>query len=86
MTSRGLLIFDHSARDWMIWIGQQPYLVFQGGLLEVRIQNTYLEAMIIKDLEWSITLSYDTTFVLHPHELYKVRIRKEDYIRSDALF
>lgn len=84
MTSRGILVFNHESRDWMIWIRQQPYWVYEGSLLEVRIKNNYLSAMMTKDLDWNIALDYDVRFVLHPHEVYKVRIQKEDYVRADA--
>lgn len=84
MTKRGILVFNREHQDWNVWIGQQSYWVFEGDLLELRIKSHYLEAMIIKDLGWSITLNYDVRFALHPDEVYKVRIKKEDYIRADA--
>lgn len=84
MTSRGILIFNHEAQEWLIWICQQPYFVFEGSLLELRVQNTYFEAMIIKDFNWCVALKYDVKFTLHPHEVYKVRIRKDDFFRADA--
>lgn len=86
MTSHGILVFNHEDQDWMIWIGQQPYWVLEGNLLELRIKNTYLEAMIVKDLGWDIVLNYEARFRLHPNVIYKVRIRKEDYMRADAPF
>lgn len=84
MTKRGILVFNHEHQGWIVWIGQQSYWIFEGDLLELRIKNNYLEAMIVKDLDWSITLNYDVRFALHPDEVYKVRINKEDYIRANA--
>lgn len=84
MKSRGILVFNHESRDWMIWIGQQSYWVFEGNLLEIRIKNTYLKAMMTKDFNWNVTLDYDVNFTLHHNEIYKVRIQKLDYIRADA--
>ncbi|KIO60338.1 hypothetical protein B4064_3609 [Caldibacillus thermoamylovorans] len=39
-----------------------------------------------KYLDWFIPLDQDVKFILHPNEIYKVRINIQDYIRLDATF
>jgi hypothetical protein len=63
------------------------YALFEWGLtFELRIQNRYFKAFLEKDLDWFITLDQDVKFILHPNEIYKVRINIQDYIRLDAPF
>lgn len=86
MMKRGILIFDHRDQEWRIWIGQTSYWIGQGYLLELRIQNRYFRAILEKDFDWFVTLDDDTIFVLHTQEVYKVRIKIQDYIPVDAPF
>ena len=62
------------------------YWIEQGYYFELRIQNRYFKAVLEKDLDWFVTLDRDVKFILHPKEIYKVRINIHDYIRVDAPF
>jgi hypothetical protein len=86
MMRKGILIFDHRDQEWRIWIGQTSYWIGQGYLFELRIQNRYFRAILEKDFDWFVTLDYDTIFVLHSQEVYKVRIKIQDYFPVDAPF
>jgi Domain of unknown function (DUF5348) len=83
---RGILLFDHRQQEWRVWIGQQPYWIEQGCSFEVRIQNKYFYAYLEKNLDWFVTLDHDVSFVLHTHEVYKIRIQLQDYMLVDAPF
>jgi len=80
MMRRGILVFDHQYQEWKIWIGQTPYWIDQGYSFELRIQNRYLSAFLEKDFDWFVTLDQDVVFVLHTHEVYKIRVKIQDYI------
>jgi hypothetical protein len=86
MMRRGILIFDHRDQEWRIWIGQTSYWIGQGYLFELRIQNRYFRAILEKGFDWFVTFDDDTIFVLHTQEVYKVRIKIQDYIPVDAPF
>jgi hypothetical protein len=81
---RGILVFDHHQRR--VWIGQQPHWIEQGYVFELRIQNKYLHANLEKDFDWFVTLEHDVRFVLHTYEVYKIRIKIQDYIPVNAPF
>jgi hypothetical protein len=83
---RGIFVYNHDELEWRVWIGLQAYWIAQGYLFELRIQNRYFKAFLEKDLDWFITLDQDVKFILHPNEIYKVRINIQDYIRLDAPF
>lgn len=86
MKSRGIMVYNHGEQDWKVWIGQQPYWIDQGYTFELRIANQYMPALLMKDSDWFVSLGYESHFILHPNEIYKVRIRKEDYIKAEAPF
>lgn len=83
---RGILVFDHQQQEWRVWIGQQPHWIDQGSAFEIRIQNRYLYAFLEKDFDWFVTLARVIRFVLHTYEVYKIRIKKQDYMPIDAPF
>ncbi|WP_243293168.1 DUF5348 domain-containing protein [Bacillus sp. FJAT-47783] len=83
---RGLLIYSYEEHEWRVWIGQRSFYINQGDHFEVRIQNKYYHAYLEKAHDWFITLSQDTKFILHPYEVYKIRINSPDYIPVDAPF
>lgn len=86
MMKKGIMVFNHEQQNWKIWIGQQPYWVEQGDTLELRIQHIYFEAYVEKDMEWFVTLKHEVRFVLHPFEIYKVRIKSNYLIPVNAPF
>lgn len=86
MIKRGILVFDHRDQEWRVWIGQTPYWIDQGYTFELRIQNRYFRAYLEKDLDWFVTLNHDAIFVLHTHEVYKIRINTREYIQVDTPF
>jgi uncharacterized membrane-anchored protein len=83
---RGILVFDYRQQEWRVWIGQQSYLIEQGDTFELRIQNRYFKAYLEKDLDWFVTVDHDVSFVLHIHEVYKIRINIQDYMPVEAPF
>lgn len=83
---RGILVFDHHQKEWRIWIGQQPHWIDQGYTFELRIQNRYFHAYLEKDFDWFITLDREVRFILHTYEVYKVRIKTQDYMPVNAPF
>jgi hypothetical protein len=86
MIRRGILIFDHRDQEWRLWIGQNSYWIDQGYAFELRIQNRYFRAFLEKDFDWFVTLDSDTIFVLHTQEVYKVRVKIQNYTPVDAPF
>ncbi|PLR80002.1 hypothetical protein CVD25_20175 [Bacillus canaveralius] len=86
MIRRGILVFDHGNQEWRVWIGQTSYWIDQGYTFELRIQNRYFHAYLEKDFDWFVTLNHDSIFVLHTQEVYKIRIKIQDYIPVDAPF
>ncbi|MBS4189757.1 DUF5348 domain-containing protein [Bacillus sp. FJAT-49705] len=84
--ARGILIFDPQHQEWRVWIGQRAYWIDQGYSFELRIQHKYFQAILEKDIDWFVTLDYDASFVLHIHEVYKVRINKQDFMPVDSPF
>lgn len=83
---RGILVFDHLQQEWRVWIGQQHYWIDQGNTFELRIKNRYFQAYLEKDFDWFITLEQAVRFVLHTYEVYKIRVKLQDYICVDAPF
>ncbi|WOV83269.1 DUF5348 domain-containing protein [Sporosarcina jeotgali] len=83
---RGILVYDHSIEEWRLWIGHTRYWIQQGYSFEVKIDQYYFTAFLEKDNDWLVTLNGDVVFTLHEHEIYKVRVQKEDYIPVDAPF
>ena len=83
---RGILVFDHHQQEWRVWIGQQPYWIDQGYTFELRIKNRYFQAYLEKDFDWFVTLDQGVRFVLHTYEVYKIRLKSQDYICVDAPF
>lgn len=83
---RGILVYNHRDQEWRIWIGQSAFWIDQGYQFEIRINNRYLRAFLEKDLDWFVTLDNDVIFVLHIDEVYKIRVKIQDYIRVDAPF
>jgi len=86
MMKRGILVFNYHENEWRVWIGQTPYWIEQGYTFELRIQNRYFNALLEKDFDWFVTLDYDVSFVLHTHEVYKVRIKISDYMAAETPF
>ncbi|MRX74423.1 hypothetical protein GJU40_20105 [Bacillus lacus] len=84
MKARGIMVFDRGEEDWKVWIGQQPYWIEQGYAFELRIGNQYIPALIGKNHAWFVRLGNESYFILDEDEIYKVRIRKEDYIKAVA--
>ena len=83
---RGILVYNHNEMEWRVWVGQQAYWIEQGYYFDLRIQNRYFKAVLEKELDWFVTLDQDVKFVLHPNEIYKIRINIHDYIRVDSPF
>ncbi|CAI9386108.1 hypothetical protein ABW02_20495 [Niallia circulans] len=83
---RGILVFDHHLQEWRVWLGHQPHWIDQGYAFEIRVQNRYLHAYLEKDFDWFVTLEHEVRFVLHTYEVYKIRIKKQDYMPVDAPF
>lgn len=86
MMKRGILVFNHSDQEWRVWIGQSSYWIDQGYHFEIRINNQYLRACLEKDLDWFVTLNNDVMFILHSQEIYKIRIKIQEYFRVDPPF
>lgn len=86
MMRRGILVFNHHENEWRVWIGQQSYMIDQGYTFELRIQNRYFNAYLEKDFDWFVTLDHKVIFVLHSYEVYKVRIKLQDYIPVEPPF
>lgn len=86
MIKRGILVFYHLQDEWRVWIGQQAYYIEQGYTCEIRIQNKYFQTYFEKDFDWFVTLDNDVSFVLHHHEVYKVRIKIQNFIPFCAPF
>jgi hypothetical protein len=86
MMKRGIIVFDHEEQEWRLWIGQQPYWLQQGDSFELRIQSNYFLAYLEKDFDWFITLEKKVRLVLHMHEVYKVRVDLQDYMKVDDPF
>ncbi len=80
MIKRGILVFDHQEQGWKVWIGQQAYK------FELRINSRYFQAYVEKEFDWFVTLDGDVSFVLYYHEVYKVRIKTEEFIPVFAPF
>lgn len=73
MMQYGILVSD--LHDWKIWIGQQSYEVYEGMILEIKINDRYFKACLGKDqYEWFIIFEEDITFNLRTFEVYKVRV------------
>ena len=83
---QGILVCDHHQQEWRVWIGQQPHWIDQGYTFELRIQNRYFHAYLEKDFDWFVTLDREVRFVLHTYEVYKVRIKIQDYMPVNAPF
>jgi hypothetical protein len=83
---RGILIFNHDEHEWRLWIGQTSYWLQQGDSFELRIQNRYFLAYLEKGFDWFITMDQDVRFVLHLHEVYKVRVNPQDYFTINDPF
>ena len=83
---RGILVYDHLEQEWRVWIGQQAYRIEQGYSFELRIQNWYLHAYLERDSDWFITVESDVRFILHTFEVYKIRIKIQDYMPVNAPF
>jgi uncharacterized membrane-anchored protein len=79
---RGIMVFDQIEQEWRIWIGQHSYFIDEGDSFGLRIQNVYYGAFLQKDSDWFITLGRDVRFILHVHEVYKVRIRSKEYYHA----
>jgi len=82
--SRGILVYDHFNQEWRVWIRQKPYWVVQGDTFDLRIQNRYYRVLMEKDLDWFIRLDRDLVFVLHTHEVYKIKVNIEDCLPVDT--
>jgi Fe-S cluster biosynthesis and repair protein YggX len=82
----GILVYNQVYQEWRVWVGQQAYLIDQGYLIELRINNRYFQAFLEKDYDWFVTLDGDVSFMLHHHEVYKVRIRTRDFCPELAPF
>lgn len=83
---RGILVFDQCEQQWGVWIGQQSHWIDQGYTFELRILNRYYKAFLEYDSDWFITLNNDVKFILHTHEVYKIRIDMKDYIEFNLPF
>ena len=83
---RGILVYNQVQQEWRVWVGHQVYLIDQGYLIELRINNHYFKAFLEKDYDWFVTLDGDVSFTLHQHEVYKVRIRTEEFSPAHAPF
>ncbi|MCM3570877.1 DUF5348 domain-containing protein [Neobacillus mesonae] len=86
MIRKGIIVFDHRHQEWRVWIGQTSYWLDQGYEFELRIQNRYFHAYLQKDFDWFITLDHDSIFVLHTQEIYKIRIKIQNFIPVNAPF
>jgi hypothetical protein len=86
MIRKGILVFNHTDQEWRVWIGQTSYWIDMGYSFELRIQNRYFKAYLEKDINWSVRLDRDVLFVLHTHEVYKIRVNVHHFIQLNAPF
>lgn len=87
MMKKGIIVFHHEEQMWRLWIGQQSYHLEQGETVEIRIRNRYFESYLEKDaFDWFVTLEKDVRFVLHIHEVYKVRMNLYSHLSVEDPF
>lgn len=86
MIKRGILVYHQMEQEWKVWVGQTSYWTTQGQSFELRITNRYFQAYLEKDENWFVTLENDVCFTLHVYEVYKVRIRLEEFESTLAPF
>lgn len=56
-------------------------------MFELKIQKDYFKAFLEKDIsEGIIRLNQSVVFTLNVHEVYKIRIKTQDYFPVNALF
>ncbi|ARK23668.1 hypothetical protein SporoP37_16715 (plasmid) [Sporosarcina sp. P37] len=76
---RGILLFHQESEEWNIWVGHTCYWVFPGCHLDLKIDQQYLPAVLMKDAEWIIAL-LGVEFHLREEQIYKVRVQACDYV------
>jgi hypothetical protein len=81
MMTEGIIIFNPKEQEWRLWGGHHDYWLQQGYSFELLIQNEYFQAFLEKDSDWFVTLEDDVIFVLHIHEVYKVRVNLADFMK-----
>jgi hypothetical protein len=81
MMTEGIIVFNHEEQEWRLWIGHQDYWLHQGYSFELLIQNQYFHAFLERDFDWFVTLEDEVKLVLYIHEVYKVRIQLEDFMK-----
>lgn len=87
MMTLGIIVFNHDEQEWRLWIGHDSYWLQQGYSFELLLQNQYFHAFLEKDMmDWFVTLEDEVKFVLHIHEVYKVGVRLEDYMKVTDQF
>lgn len=79
--TEGIIIFSQKEQEWRLWVGHHDYWLQQGYSFELLIQNQYFQAFLEKDFDWFITLEDCIKLVLHIHEVYKVKVNLEDYMK-----
>lgn len=81
MMTEGIIVFNHDEQEWRLWIGHQDYWLQQGYSFELLIKSQYYCAFIEKDSDWFVTLEDEVKLVLHMHEVYKIRVNLEDFMK-----
>lgn len=79
--TEGIIVFNHEEQEWRLWIGQKDYWLQQGYSFELLMISQYYQAFLEKDMDWFVTLVDGTRIVLHIHEVYKVRVKIEEFMR-----
>ena len=58
MMESGILVSN--LHDWQVWIGHRSYDVYEGMMLEIKIENCYFKACLGKDqYEWFLIIEED---------------------------
>lgn len=77
----GIIIYKHDDQEWRLWLGHQEYWLQQGYSFDLLIQKQYFHAFLEKDYDWYVTLENELKFVLHTHEVYKVSVNIEHFMK-----
>jgi hypothetical protein len=86
MMTEGIMVFKHEEHEWVLWIGHQDYWLQQGYSFELLIESKYFHAFLEKDFDWFVTLEDKVKLVLHIHEVYKVRVQLDQFIKVSDPF
>jgi len=71
---KGLLIYHPWEERWRVWIRHKAYHIEPGEDFQIKIKDIYFNALLEQAGDWMITIQKDSSFVLHPNEVYKILI------------